>query len=352
VDPFLLGVLLVAIGGVLEGVFSLGVTNTPRWRWENIWGLGSLIALVLVPWPAAFLTVPDVIGVYQKVDPKYPLMALAFGLGWGIGAIFWGRAIQIVGVALGVSLMMGMTSIWGTYGPLLINEPQQLLQSGGIVLSLGMLAMLVGVVLCAIAGKKRETDLTGAAASAASPTPRSAALFALGLLFCFLSPLLSSLVNFAFTQCEPLRKATIDARAVAGFESILIWSLVFTGNFTVNLVYTLILTIKNRSFGCFARGEPIYWFWALFLGVAWPLGIILYGMGADKSKMGDFGAYAGFPMLLLFSIVASNLAGALTGEWRGARPATKQVMLAGVAVLLFAFVLLAIANKLTSPAGA
>jgi L-rhamnose-H+ transport protein len=57
-----IGILLVIAGGALEGLFSLPVTRTPKWRWENSWGLGSLIALVLVPWPVALLTVPDLIG--------------------------------------------------------------------------------------------------------------------------------------------------------------------------------------------------------------------------------------------------------------------------------------------------
>ena len=49
------GILLVMVGGALEGLFSLPVTRTPRWRWENIWGLGSSVALLLVPWPVALV---------------------------------------------------------------------------------------------------------------------------------------------------------------------------------------------------------------------------------------------------------------------------------------------------------
>ena len=39
----ILGLLLVLLAGALEGLFSLGVTRTPKWKWENSWGLGSLI---------------------------------------------------------------------------------------------------------------------------------------------------------------------------------------------------------------------------------------------------------------------------------------------------------------------
>ena len=343
-----LGILLVAAGGAMEGLFSLGVTNTPKWRWENIWGLGSLVALVLVPWPVAFLTVPDLLGVYRSV-PGETGLALVFGLGWGIGSIFWGKAINIVGLALGVSMMMGMTSVWGALGPLLLDEPGQFLKPGGMVLSLALLVMVAGVAFCALAGKKKETDLAGRVEAESSSTTRTSAAFAVGLLFCMLSPLLSSLVNFAFTQCSGLKEASIAAGAGKASQSNAIWAMVFTGNFSVNCAYTLVLMFKNKSFGRFAEGDAMHWFWALFLGTLWPLGIVLYGIGA--TRMGEkYGAYAGWPMMLLCSILASNVAGAATGEWRGTRPQTRKTMLSGIAVLLVALGLLAAAKMLMGSA--
>ena len=53
-----LGIMPVLIGGFTEGTYALAMKFTPRWKWEHIWGAGSLAALVLVPWPVAFLTIP------------------------------------------------------------------------------------------------------------------------------------------------------------------------------------------------------------------------------------------------------------------------------------------------------
>ncbi len=127
---FLIGILLVIVGGALEGLFSLAITRTPRWRWENIWGLGSLIALVLVPWPVAFLTVPDLWAVYEDVAPGVLVVTFLFGLGWGLGGIFWGKTIAALGVALGVSLLMGLVNIFGSPVPLAITEPHKLTRAG------------------------------------------------------------------------------------------------------------------------------------------------------------------------------------------------------------------------------
>jgi len=49
-----LAILLVALGGILLGTFSLPVTRTPNWKFEHIWFVGSLLALLVIPWPLVF----------------------------------------------------------------------------------------------------------------------------------------------------------------------------------------------------------------------------------------------------------------------------------------------------------
>ncbi len=157
---FGLGVVLVIVGGAMEGLFSLPVTRTPKWQWENIWGAGSLVALVLVPWPVAFLTVPNLSAVYCDVEPEVLVITILFGLGWGIGGIFWGKAIAAVGMALGVSLLMGLTNVFGSPVPLAIKEPGKFLEPGGIALLVAVAVMAVGVIICAWAGRGKQRDLS------------------------------------------------------------------------------------------------------------------------------------------------------------------------------------------------
>ena len=103
--------------------------------------------------------------------------------------------------------------------------------------------------------------------------------------------------------------------------------------------------IKNKTAGLiFSEGTPAYWFWAVFMGLAWPGGIVIYGIAA--SKMGAYGAYVGFPMMLLCAILFGNLAGALTGEWKGTSGKPKTIMFLGVLVLFAAFAMLGWSNKL------
>jgi len=337
----LIGISLIVAGGALEGLFSLGVTRTPRWKWENIWGLGSLIALVLVPWPVALLTVPDLFGVFASVSPWLLLTTFLFGLGWGLGGIFWGKAIAAVGVALGVSLLMGLITIVGSPVPLAINEPGTLFEPGGLTLLAALGVMVVGVILCALAGARKEKELSSQTQTTSGPSKS----FAVGLTFCLLSSVLSAMLNFGLVFGDPIKQAANPPGAPNLFAANAIWALVFTGNYLVNAGYGFYLMLKNKTLGLiFSEGRPMYWFWAFFMGIAWPLGVVLFGVGAGL--MGKYGAYVGFPMLLLVAILFANLAGAMTGEWRGTSAKTRAVMIGGVVVLFIALAVFAGANML------
>jgi L-rhamnose-H+ transport protein len=77
------GLLLIGLGGVMEGLFALPMKFTPKWSWENIWAAGSLSALILVPWPLALFTVPHLMSIYSSAPISAVLLAIVFGAGWG-----------------------------------------------------------------------------------------------------------------------------------------------------------------------------------------------------------------------------------------------------------------------------
>lgn len=342
-DQFFVGIIIVVMAGALEGLFSLGVTRTPQWKWENFWGLGSLIALLLVPWPVAYFTVPHLGQVFANVPDKVLLLTFLFGIGWGLGGIFWGKAIAAVGMALGVSLLMGFINVFGSLGPMAIKEPGKMLTPAGIALLAAVAIMIVGIVIISKAGKLREKELacdnTNNKATTAS-TP-----FIVGLVFCILSGLLSACVNFSLHFGTDIANSALQLGASSASANNAMWALVFTGNFLVNFVYSLFLMIKNKNIGLIiTHGKVSYWLWALFLGISWPAGIVL--MGIAGGKMGEAGKYSAFPMMLLCAVLAGNLSGALTGEWRGTTKASRITMMMGVMTLLAAFVVLGLSAKL------
>lgn len=338
----IIGLLLVALAGALEGLFSLGVTRTPKWKWENSWGLGSLIALVVVPWPLVLLTVPNLPEVYHDIPTAKLWLTFVFGVGWGLGGIFWGKAIAAVGMALGVSLLMGLINVFGSLVPLALYQRDKVATAGGLTLIGAVAIMVLGIVCIATAGKIRERDLAAGQAAAGSPSPSTP--FLVGLLFCVLSGVLSALVNFSFISGADIAAAAERAGAAVWAKGFAIWALVFTGNYLVNFLYALGLMARNRSFGQIALGDGWHWFWVVFMGIAWPAGIAVYGIAAFL--LGDCGAYVGFPMMLVCSILFGNLAGALTGEWKGASGQAKYMMVLGVGILVVALGVMGLSNQL------
>jgi L-rhamnose-H+ transport protein len=198
---------------------------------------------------------------------------------------------------------------------------------------------VIGVGAIAKAGKMREEDLAGNPASS-----RSSTRFMVGLMFCILSGALSALVNFSFIYGTDIANSAERSGAPAWAKGFAIWALVFTGNYLVNFLYAGFLMVRNRSFGQIAQGDARHWAWVIFMGIAWPAGIAIYGIAAFL--LGDFGAYVGFPMMLVCSILFGNVAGALTGEWRGASASSKTWMAWGVAILILSLAVMGWSNHL------
>ncbi len=340
----LTGLLLIVVAGALEGLFSLGVTRTPKWKWEVSWGLGSLIALVVVPWPLALLTVPNLADVYRSTPAAQLWLTFLFGIGWGLGGIFWGRAIAAVGMALGVSLLMGLVNVFGSLLPLALFQRDKVATAGGLTLIAAVGIMVVGIVCIARAGRLRELDQNAADDSAAGTSPGSRVPFSLGLIFCVVSGALSALVNFSFISGADIADTAAKAGASVWAKGFAIWALVFTGNYLVNFLYAAALMVRNRSFGQIARGDAAHWGWVIFMGIAWPSGIAVYGIGAYL--LGSYGAYVGFPMMLVCAILFGNLAGALGGEWRNTAARARTVMTLGVLILIAALGVLGWSNHL------
>lgn len=311
--------------------------------------MGSLVALILVPWPLVFLTVPEVSTIYAAIPDSVLIIVTLCGAAWGIGGIFWGRAIDALGLALGVSLMMGLINVFGSIGPMYIFEPGQLNTPGGHMLMISLTVLIVGVVVIAIAGKAKESDLKNNSEHSSSPksTIRLQTPFILGLVFCIFSGVLSAGVNFGLVYGAPISEKAIELGVPLYATGFAIWSLVFTSNYFVNLLYGVITMIKNRNVKrLITDGSPGNWLGALFMGLAWPGGIIIYGIGA--AGMGPYGAYVGFPMMILVSILTSNIAGALSGEWKGTSARPRWIMIAGVVVIFAAFILLGNSHQLLS----
>ncbi len=329
------GIFLVLLGGVLNGSFYAPAKKMPLWRWENTWLIYSLFATLLIPWGFALWTIPHLAGVYHATSWATLIMVAVFGLGWGVGSIFFGLGVAKVGMALAYGIVLGIIASVGAIIPILVKDPSQFWTPQGRALLLGIALVILGTIFCAVSGHQRDKDKQ----AASTVGPRSG--FVLGFIICILSGIFSPMLNFGFVFGKDLQTRSIEAGAAASMASYSIWAVALTAGFLANATYCIYLLIKNKTSGVFRNSgaSGSYWLLAALMGFLWFGGIAAYGMGA--TALGNLGGALGWPLFVATNIIVGNIWGAITGEWKGAGRRSYVYAFAGFAVLVVAIFVIA-----------
>jgi len=324
------GLAGVLLGGFLNGSFALPMGRLVAWRWENTWLLYAFVGMVIAPWTLAAVTVPGFMEVYHHATWTTLVAVSLFGFGWGLGSTLFGLGLRRVGMALGMSIILGITAALGSLLPLVVLHPRQVVSRQGYQLIAGTLLVILGVVFCALAGRRREQEVPSAAQGTASRS------FITGLVICIFSGILSAMLNFGFVFGNELQQLTLALGVSRAVSANLIWSLALSAGFVVNAVYCSYLLSKNRTWSLYAvrSTPPGYWFGALLMGLIWFSGIAVYGIGA--AALGSLGGILGWPLFIVMIIMAANFWGIVTGEWKGVSRRSYGYLLIGIAILLMA----------------
>lgn len=312
--------VLVVAGGFLTGAFAAPMKHARRWRWENIWAAYSLFALVLIPTAVIASVIPNLAGLYASLPPARLAAILSIGLAWGAGCATFGIGIDRLGMGLGFSLIMGISTLLGTVAPLFMG--------GGLRLSLvpfasGLALLLAGIAVCGVAGNRRER------ASAANTAKRG---YAAGIAICLISGVLSALFNAGMVAGAPLQSLAALSGAPAWASGNAVWPLLLFGGFLANGAYCGWLLSRNGTWGLYFKGGAREWLSVFVMGAAWIGGVLMYGAGAFY--MGSLGPVIGWPVFTSLMLICAYLLGRLAGEWRQAAPATLRVMNAGILLIV------------------
>lgn len=326
------GIAGVLVGGILNGSFVAPMKKMSGWKWENTWLVYSLSGLLVIPWIAAFATVPDLGAVLSGASPASIWRVLLFGLGWGVGSVLFGLGIARMGLAVGYGLILGLIAPIGTFLPLIVLHPDQLQTRRGTSLITGTLIVVCGIILCAIAGKMRERSGT---------RPKQG--FAIGLLICVLAGIFSPMLNFSFAFGGELQQRALDAGATRDAASNAIWPLCLTAGLIANAGYSIWLLKREGSWKLFRSAPAGYWGWATLMGLLCFASFIVYGAGANA--LGSLGAVVGWPLFMSMSLITSNTLGWTSGEWSGAPPKAIRFAVAGMAILILAITVIALGGR-------
>jgi L-rhamnose-H+ transport protein len=337
VNSATLGLCLLVLAGAMNGSFTLPMKFTRQWSWENTWLAWTLFALGLFPPLLTLFTVPMLGQVYSQAGPAAVATVAACGAGWGISQIFFGLAVDAVGIALAFSVILGLSAALGTLIPLLRFHPEKMLTGAGLALLLGVALVLAGISVCAVAGRKRE------AALGQGPAGRPSVMK--GLFFCSISGLGSALVNFGLAFGGPLIAAAQQVGAATLWAPNAVWLPLMCAGGVPNLLYCLYLLRKNHTGAKFgAPSTAFHWALAALMALFWFGSTVMYGVATVK--LGELGTVLGWPLFMSLIVITASVWGVATGEWKNAGKQPLLVMSTGVAVLVLAVFVLSAASRM------
>jgi L-rhamnose-H+ transport protein len=309
------GIGVIVLAGILGGSVLAPIKVMRRWRFEKSWAVYSIWAYLFMPWLAALVTVPHLFSIYPQVSLRTMLICALCGLGWGIAVVLYGIAVNLVGLSLTTAILYGVSIAVGSLSPLLISHRERLLSLQGLWIVLADAGIIVGVLLCAWAGKVRDSHEKSSAAENPSQ-PLVQGRFARGVVAAIIGAVLSSLFNIALAYGGEFNRLAIARGASPLNAANAQWAFTVTFGYIPNLLLTIVTFSRRRSWGSLPEGPVSHWMWPPLMGLMFIAGTVLYGTGAGL--MGTIGPVLGWPVYMSMSIIAGVFWGWATGEWTGA----------------------------------
>lgn len=345
------------IGGFASGSFYVPYKKVKGWSWEAMWILGGLFSWIIVPFFAAWITIPNFLDIIFDASNSTLGYTYFFGLLWGIGGLTYGLGVRYLGVSLGSSVMLGLSMVFGSLMPAIYyyfnKAPGKqgidyfLTTAAGRCVLIGLAVCVVGVYLCGKAGMMKERDLAQEA-----PNSKSEYNFGLGITVAIVSGILSACFNYAIEAGKDMAIVANEVWKTVNpnegeflYQNNVTYVVILLGGFTTNFIWCAYLLIKNRSFRDYSNSKlPILRNVLLcaLAGTTWYLQFFFYGIG--ESQMGN-GA-SSWILHMAFIILISNAWGVILKEWKGVKKATYYTIVAGIATIILSICIIGFAKTL------
>src|SRR5207245_8804798 len=97
--------------GILNGSFAVPMRTAKTWSFYHIWGLFSLLSMMVIPCAGVAFAVPGWTAIVGSIPSTGLLKLVVLGLLWGIAALLYGAAVELLGVVLGVSILLDLSVV-------------------------------------------------------------------------------------------------------------------------------------------------------------------------------------------------------------------------------------------------
>src|SRR5512147_1964548 len=298
------GILLLIVAGVMNANFTIPMKFTKKWAWENTWAVWGVYALLVLPTLCAYLTVPNLGRVYSQAGTKAVMLVALCGFAWGIAQVLFGVAVDAIGVALAFAIVLGLSAAIGSLIPLIQLHPDKIFTPAGLGVIAGVVLVVAGVAVCAIAGKMREKVAGAERHSKMSVGP--------GLACAILSGLGAAAMNFGVAFGGVVTNAAKALGTGPNWTINAVWFPLMVAGAIPNIVYCVYLMRRNHTGGNFSTsGTASYWVLAAIMALFWFVSTIMYGVASNK--LGELGPVLGWPFFMSLIVIVASVMGWLTG---------------------------------------
>ncbi len=317
----------VVVAGALNGSFAVPLKTARTWKFHHIWTVHSLLAMCVLPWVYVFLTVPRWRSTLGAVPAAGWLGLIGWGVLFGIASLLYGVAVDLLGIALGFAIQLGLSVVLGSLLPLFWARAFSLQTSRDWLFLTGLAVMVAGVILCAQAGGAKSHTAQAA----------TGARFRKGLIIALVGGVLAPTLNFGIQYGTSLlaRVGEMPGSERFPLPIYLAWAVFLSASALVQASYCLWRVVREQQTGAWvapeARRDALQ---VIAMSLVWISSVFLYGRSAFA--LGRLGNSFGWPIFIALIILASNAWGVILGEWRGVSKSGFARMVAGSGVLVLA----------------
>ena len=325
---------LISIGSLGAASFYVPFKKVKEWSWESYWISQGVAAWLIVPWIFVLFTVPTdkILAIIHAAPMSAKLLAVFFGMLWGVGGLTFGLSIRYLGVAMGQSISLGFCAAFGTLIPPIVAGQNLLTSSSGLLIVAGVVICIIGIAIIGYAGALKSKGL--------SEEKRKSAVkeFDLkkGLLIAVLAGVMSAAFSYGYEVGKPIDEASLQAGVNPLFQSNLTLAFILVGGFITNFIYCFYLNLKNKTIRDYLYvSKGVFFnniFFTFLAGFLWFLQFHFYGMG--KSLLSAGIAVFSWSILMALNISFSNIWGIILKEWKGSSRKTMVVLVIGIIVLI------------------
>jgi L-rhamnose-H+ transport protein len=355
----LLGIFFHWLGGLASASFYVPFRGVRNWAWETYWVVGGVFSWLIAPFLIASLFVHNLTAILRETPHSTVFWCYLFGVLWGFGGLTFGLTMRYLGMSLGMAVALGYCAAFGTLVPPIVQGEfvnQILGTRSGILILIGVGICVFGIAVAGMAGISKERELP--------PDKRTAVIkeFNLkkGLLVATFCGIMSACFSYGLAVGGPVRKIAASYGVPPLWRGLPILIFVLAGGFTTNIVWCVILHVRNRTgsqyfqrAGSAASEMPprvlaLNYALCALAGFTWYFQFFFYTMG--EAQMGTY-RFSSWTLHMASIMIFGTLWGLALREWKGSGARTMRLLAASLAVLVASTLVVGYGNYLSAVVG-